>query len=178
MKFFNVLVLMFFISSCSEKEADVEHLLEYEKDGLSFSYPANWEVTEDTESDYFRFVFVESPGNAIVKIEVYPVEDSFDLREFVDLDIEALINEIPSMIAVDGSNKVEEINTVINGAGFNGYRFDFNISIVNIDVPHVSEFYAFPSLKKVAYVTNQVAIEDLDKVEGGFKQVLATFKLK
>ena len=45
--------------------------LKYEKDGLSFSYPANWEVTEDFVSEDVRFVFVESPGDAIIKIEVY-----------------------------------------------------------------------------------------------------------
>jgi len=156
----------------------MQNQLEYEKDGLSFSYPANWEVTEDTENEDIRFVFVESPGSAIIKIEVYPKEQSFKLKEFVELDVEALIKEIPSILALDGDNKIEKIKTSINGVELNGYKYEFNISVVNIDVPHISEFYSFPSLKKVAYLTNQVATEDLEKVNGGFKQVLATFKLK
>lgn len=178
MKYLNILVLLIFISACSEKQADMKNQLKYEKDGLSFSYPANWEVTEDIENENVRFIFVESPGDAIIKIEVYPTEQSFELKEFVKLDVEALIKEIPSILALDSDNKIEEIKTSIKGVEFNGYKHEFNISVVNIDVSYVSEFYSFPSLKKVAYLTNQVATEDLEKVNGGFKQVLATFKLK
>ncbi|WP_394225186.1 hypothetical protein [Pseudoalteromonas spongiae] len=178
MKYLNILVLLFFISACSEKPADMNNQLKYEKDGLSFSYPANWEVTEDFVNEDVRFVFVESPGDAIIKIEVYPTEQSFELKEFVELDVEALMKEIPSILELDSDNEIKEIKTSINGTEFHGLKYEFNISVVNIDVPHVSESYSFPSHEKVAYLTNQVAKEDLGKVNGGFKQVLATFKIE
>lgn len=178
MKYLNILVLLFFISACSEKPADMKNQLEYKKGGMSFSYPANWEVTEDTENEDVRFVFVESPGNAIIKIEVYPKDQSFEIKEFVELDVEALIKEIPSILDLDGENEIKEVKTSINGTEFSGLRYEFNISIVNIDVPHVSESYSFSSHEKVAYLTNQVATEDLEKVNGGFKQVLSTFKIE
>ncbi|MEZ8932221.1 MULTISPECIES: hypothetical protein [unclassified Vibrio] len=178
MKYLNILVLLFFISACSEKPADMNNQLKYEKDGLSFSYPANWEVTEDFVNEDVRFVFVESPGYAIIKIEVYPTDQSFELKEFVELDIEARIKAIPSILNLGSDNEIKEAKTFINGTEFNGFKYEFNISVVNIDVPHVSESYSFASLEKVAYLTNQVATEDLEKVTGGFKQVLSTFKIE
>ena len=177
MKYLIILTLLCIMSACSEREADIRNQTKYEKEGLTFTYPANWVVTEDIENEGGRFIFVESPGDAIVKIEIYPFDESFELKEFVELDIEGLAREIPGILAMEGGNEIKEIKTSINGIDFSGYKYDFNVSIVNIDVPHVSEFYSFSSPNKVAYLTNQVASEDLEKVNTGFQLVLSSFEL-
>ena len=178
MKYLNILVLLFFISACSEDQADIKNPLKYNKSDISFSYPSNWEVTEDTEIEGVRFIFIESSGDAITKIEVYSIDESYELKEYVELDIDAFVEEMPSMITVDGDNEIEEINTSIKGVEFNGYKYEFDISVVGIDVPHVSEFYSFYSPQKAAYFSSQVAVEDLEKVKDGFEQLLSTFSLK
>jgi len=171
------LTFSFLIAACSERPADLETKRIYEKQGLSFSYPGNWEVTEDSVNEGVRFIFIESPGAAITKIEVYPKEESFDLKEFVELDIEAIKDGMPNILDLDDNN-AEEIATSINGIKFDGYKYEFNISIVSIDVPHIAEFYLHSSELKNAYLTSQVAAEDFEKVKEGFGQILSTFNLK
>jgi len=169
--------VLLFISSCSEKQADIINTKIYEVAHLSFSYPANWEVTEDIENEGVRFLFIESPGDAIIKVEVYDNGESFDLKEFVRLDIDAFKQEVPSILNL-AEGKITPISRQYNQKEFNGYRYEFNISIANIDIPHVSDFFISVSPKKTAYITNQVAIEDLGKVSSGFKLVLSSFKLQ
>ncbi|WP_444995846.1 hypothetical protein [Aliikangiella sp. IMCC44359] len=173
---FAFLLLFFLVAACSEKKADLEKQKTYEKQGLSFTYPANWKVTEDSVNEGVRFIFIESPGAAITKIEVYPKEESFDLKEFVKLDIDAIKQGMPGIFDLD-DNTMEQIETFINGISFGGYKYEYNVSVVNIDIPHISEFYLYSSELKNAYITNQVAVEDFEKVKEGFRLVLSTFNL-
>lgn len=177
MKHLKLLFLLLSLSACVEKPADIKNRLQYKNDGISFFYPGNWEVTEDTVVEAVRFIFIETPGDAIMKIEIYPIDQSFELKEFVELDIEALINRTPEILNLAKDNEIAEVKTSIRGIEYSGLKYELGISILGVDIPHVSEFYALHSNDNVAYLVSQVAKDDLRRVNVGFKLVLSSFKM-
>lgn len=161
---------------CSENEADIDGKKRYEQDGVSFDFPGNWKITDDVEEGGYRYLFVETPGDAIVKIKIYSNDQSFSLSEFVELDIESLKSEMPYLFKLDEKSEIVKIQKTIGNKTLDGYKFQFNLSVLGINVPHVQEYYMFKSDSESAYILNQVAVEDLDKVEAGFSQILGSFK--
>lgn len=163
---------------CSEKQADIEKQNQYEKDELSFSYPGNWDVTEDSVTDGWRIIFIESPGDALMSIEVYANDESFELQEFVELSIDELRSAMPDMLNMSETIAINEIETNLTNSVLNGYRYEFSLSIIGIEVPHVNDNFMFTYKDKTAYISSQVATEDLEKVKNGFQLVLETFDLE
>lgn len=169
--------LVVFLVACDEKYADIENSSKYDHKGISFLYPGNWKVTEDEEVDGFRYLFIETPGAAIAKIEIYPIK-SFDLMEFAEIDIKDLKENIPNIFKIHDKSKIIEFQNESKGIILNGLRYEFNLSILGLDIPHSTEYYMFHSENESAYFSNQVALEDHKKVKDGFTQVLHSFKIE
>ncbi len=168
-----ILVSMF---GCGERSAEIKNSNSYFKSGVSFEYPGNWKITEDVEDDDYRYIFVESPGDAISTIQIYSKRDSFSLLEFVKMDIENFKSNMPKIFSLSDKGKILEITRSVEGKTFNGYKYKFTLSVFGVDVPHISEFYMLQSDTENSYIKNQVAVEDLDKVEVGFMQIIRNFE--
>ena len=166
------------LAACYERLADLDKPQTYQQDGISFVYPGNWKVTEDTTIEHARFIFLESTAEAIIKVEIYPIEESYELEEFVELDIESLQAEYPKIFNISNSHSVSPIVTPLSNIDLDGYQYEFTISLLGVDVPHVSNYYQFNSETLSAYVSQQVAVDDLGKVVGGFHLVLDSFKVE
>ena len=67
---------------CGEPSAQVSQPKLYSKDGVEFRYPGNWKVTEDASHPDFRYIIVESPGDAIFGIHIYPHVLAMGLKEY------------------------------------------------------------------------------------------------
>ena len=74
-------VTVLLASSGCEKRADVVNVQEYSQDGIFFSLPGNWDVSEDVpeSEETFRYIIVETPGDALFMLFKYPKEDSSGL---------------------------------------------------------------------------------------------------
>ncbi len=173
-----VSIILVFLFGCGERNADIKNSNSYSKDGVSFEYAGNWKVTEDVEGGGYRYIFVESPGAAISRIEIYPKEASFSLLEFVKLDIEQLKASMPKVFGLSEKDEIRVIKKPFEGKAYTGYEYKFNLSLLGVDVPHISEFYMFQSETEKAYISNQVAVEDLDKVKDGFMLIVKDFEVK
>lgn len=173
---FYLLALLAIIMTACEKQADLSQPVEYARDGIRFSLPGNWSVTEDVEQEGFRYLFVETPGDAIIFISSYRKEDAGSLREHVEWTIQSTIDEMPLGSRTQGS--ISPARRLVGQRKFDGYKNEFIASAVGFEVPHVTEFYRFDSATRSAYFVAQVAVEDLDKVSGGFDLVLSTFQLQ
>ena len=172
-----LVVLLGATLGCSEKRADVDDNERYKRNGISFDYPGNWKVTEDTEIDGFRYLFVETPGDAIVKVEIYANKDSFSLLDFVHLDIESFNSEMKGIFKVGEKSEIAATKKTVGNNVFDGYEQKFDITILGVEVPHIKEFYLLKSDTVSAYIVYQVVTEDLGLVEGGFAQILGSFKV-
>jgi hypothetical protein len=170
-----LLIISLAIVAC-ERGADLDNIKIYENSGVSFKYPGNWNVTEDSIVDEVRFIFVESPGAGIMKVEIYNYEDSFELREFVVLDIDAVLSEMPSVLKVAKPDLIVNLEKEISGKAYKGLMYEIDMSILGIELPHITEVFEFVSDSKTAYLSGQVATEDSHLVGGGFDLIVSSFK--
>ena len=70
--------------STDEESADLQKTTKYQKNDISFSMPSNWKVTEDNGENSARYLFVESPGSAIMIINTYEKETAPSLQEYIE----------------------------------------------------------------------------------------------
>ena len=74
------LLALAFLTSCGEPKAKTDQPLKYNQGGMSFQFPGNWKVTDVTQDASVHFLFVESPGDATLIIqlfsEVFPVPEA------------------------------------------------------------------------------------------------------
>lgn len=169
------LILLIFLTSC-EYGADLDNQRKYSNKEISFSYPGNWQVTEDSESEGARYIFIESPGEAIMTIEIYDHEDSYDLYNFVQLERQLLLNEFPKLVQIDAPDVIKITEKTIAGEKMVGLSYEINMSIIGVDVPHVTEVFEISNAKKSAFLSAQVATEDRHLVSDGFDLILSSFK--
>lgn len=173
-----LLTIIITLASCTEHQADIENVKQYENNGITFEYPGNWEVSEDIEESGFRYLFVEAPREAILKIEIYPKKESFTLLEFIDLDIKGFESEVPTGFTISDKSAITKTQKLVSGKLSTGYKYSFNLSALGTDVPHVQEYYMLNTDSKSVYVMTNVADEDLHLEETGFELILKTIKLK
>jgi len=171
-----IFVVSFFALIACEKQADLGQPVKYLNNGISFSLPGNWSVTEDSTAGGFRYLFVETPGDAIIFIYIYPKENSPPLREFALWAIESSVQELPLGSRTEGN--LQEVNKIIGGRTYTAYKNEFVVSLLGINVPHITEFYGFQAKTGTAYISSQVATEDLSKVQEGFELVVSTFNIQ
>src|SRR5437016_14586787 len=64
-----------------ERRAETEQSKNYDNNGVQFRYPANWRVTEDSQDGNLRHLHIETPGAAIVAIQIWYSSDA-DITQF------------------------------------------------------------------------------------------------
>ena len=170
-----LLLALLFGSAC-EREANLDNPVQYTRNGVQFSMPGNWTVTEDEAENGFRYLFIETPGDAIVVVTIYAIEDSVSLREYTDWAIDSTLQDFP--IGSRDRGAVTEIRKAVGDRVHEGFRNEFVVSVAGIDVPHTATYFGVATNSRVAYLSTQVASEDLQKVEPGFDLVISTFELQ
>lgn len=160
-----------FVSQCSEKPADLDNPKRYNKHGLEFQYPGNWEITKDSRISRVRTVFVESPGDALVIIQVYPPDLAIDLKDFVKNFSDAARDEMP---VGSFSKPVFDNEVLVHGHKTINERFD--TMLAGQRVPHVRLYERIVSGGTACFLVAQVADEDRSRVINGFGLVFSSFK--
>lgn len=156
-----------------EKTADISSPLRYEKQSIRFSYPANWKVTEDVEQSNFRYLFVESPGDALFTAFIYSKQDALSLSEFAAWFSEQAKQETP--IGNIDKNSFSAAEKATMSGIKTGIRESFSIVLLGQQIPHIREYYFINASNKVAFLISQTATEDLTKVEPGFNLIFSSF---
>ena len=67
---------------CGERSVKIDNPRAYNNAGLEFEYPRNWKVTEDVQQEELRYLFVESPGDALLIIQIFSADDALDIQDF------------------------------------------------------------------------------------------------
>lgn len=170
---FTLYALLFFGLSGCEKAADISVPASYAKESLSFSYPQNWKITEDVKQQRTRYIFVESPGNAILIAMTYSKDDSVSLEEFAKRFSSQNKEELS--VGKMEQSTFSPIEKTIHGKEMKGIGESFSMTILGEQVPHIREYYTVNSNSEVAYLVTQTATEDLSKTKPGFELVLSSF---
>lgn len=87
----------------------------YDKFGVKFLYPDNWQIVEEEGNDWPQTVTVQSPEGAFLSLFIY--EGGVNLRDLVREAVEAMKEEYEDIEA-------EEILQPTDGSDY-GYNLDF-----------------------------------------------------
>jgi hypothetical protein len=162
-------------AAAEEKPDHLKEIIGYSKNGISFSMPGNWKVTEDVGENSSRYIFVESSGTAMVMVNTYKKENAPSLKEYVGTVTDRKNKKFWLGFGSISNGKVSEFKGLLNNREVTVFKNEYAAKIFGLSIPHVNEFYSFESESYIAYVSSQTATEDLPLVSGGFNLVLSTF---
>ena len=169
------LFLSVLISGC-ERAADVKAPQQYDHARVRFAYPGNWKVTDDTQGEHHRYIFIESPGSAIFVVHIYPKDDAASLDEFASWFSAAASEEMPM---VDFANSTfSSVEKLALGTDLIGKKEEFSVTLLGEELPHTREYFTRDAGDRVAYMITQTANEDSGKVSPGFDLLLGSFTLE
>ncbi|MCG8526206.1 MAG: DUF4720 domain-containing protein [Opitutales bacterium] len=161
-----LLIILLFLSGCLEPRANISSPKSYSNLGIQFEYPKNWKITEDEQDDFVRYLFIESPGDAIVILQIYGKEDKLDLENFAHDFSDNAKNELPIGVFSDSTFEVTG----------DYLEEKFTISLLNESVPHRRKYALRDYNEQICFIVFQVAEEDLDKTNPGFDLIIKTLK--
>lgn len=159
------------LTAC-EQYADIASPQVYDSSNIRFSYPDNWQVTEDASKQGFRYIFIESPGDAIFIIQIYDNDIAIGLGDFAS-NFSAAANDETAYVNVSDS-----IFEDIQKTGFPmAIRERFSLSLAGETVPHIRDYYIDEHGSHIVYFIGQVSTECLDMVAPGFDLILSSFRV-
>lgn len=160
------------LSGCGEPAADVAVSKKYHKDGIAFQHPGNWKVTEATVEEGFHHVMVETPGDALVIVQVFPADDAATLKEYADAFSAAAAEEAP--FGVVSKSKFIGLDPQ---EGWSRTKETFIIQVLGVKVAHTRLYHARDFGHWRCFVLCQTADEDWAKVEAGFRQIVSSVSI-
>jgi len=164
---FSALPLIGLLYGCGEKQPDLSNSITHQLGEITFDYPGNWKVSEDSITATIHNLIIETPGDAIVIIQSYPLEMGIDLK--------ALSREFSESASLDAPL------VSINKAPFSGLRKkwgydwiseDFEIVVLGESVPHKRIYGSKEVGDRRIFLILQVPAEDYQKVEKGFHLIV------
>ncbi len=173
---FIALLCLVTLSAC-EQNAEISTPKKYNKEGISFNYPSNWEITEDVFSDGVYEISVETPGNAIFLMMIYKETNAVvPLDKFSKLFSEAFAEVLP--LGKSSTNSFTPVTRVKKQWNSAGIREKFDISILKLVIPFEREFHSIKKSGKVGYLISQAEVEEMPHVEPGFNLIRETFLIE
>jgi len=149
----------------------------YEKNGLSFSYPSNWQVTADEIlEEGVRNVNIEDSDSSLFIITMFPSEFSVDLDEHA----ESFKKNLPSNIPVGKLSEAKTTITsrIINDQNYKGVRQRYSISLLGEVIPHTVDFFLVNGEKFNVVLTIQAPDEDWKAAEKEFQVISDSLKFE
>jgi hypothetical protein len=160
-----------------EKNAEISTPKKYNKEGISFNYPSNWEITEDAFSDGVYQISVETPGNAIFLMMIYKETNAVvPLDKFSKLFSEAFAEVL--FLGKSSTSSFTPVTRVKKQWNSAGIREKFDISILKLVIPYEREFHSIKKSGKVGYLISQAEVEEMPHVEPGFNLIRETFLIE
>jgi hypothetical protein len=181
------LLALLLLAGC-ESVPEVGSPRSYSRDGISFSYPANWSVTEDVVQPgepRYRYLFVESPGSALVVVQVYEpgldlsVQDfaaEFSRRTAEETEDLARLGPLEPIRARTGG--AVPVRAVVAGASRVGVEQWLSVSAAGQDVPHKLRAFRVETPSATVFLVVQASLEDWSLVAPGFDLVLESFEVE
>lgn len=165
------IALVAVLAGCSEPKADLSAPKTHQSGGITFDYPKNWTVTEDEPMPEFHYLFVETPGDALVIYQSYPQEDAIDLLEYVEAFSSETSSAIPIGEMTQGAPK-----TLPPSNGFDWVQEDFSINLLGEKTPHQRIYGSKVLGDRTLFLVLQVATEDAANVMPGFDLIRSTLR--
>ncbi|PID45028.1 MAG: hypothetical protein CSB47_10310 [Proteobacteria bacterium] len=158
----------------------------YDEKGLVFDYPSEWKVLEDSVQDSVRYVFIESPDEALSIIQIFRKDEAPTLEEFA-----YSYAQQTQMTPVDTDDEVVDVEpSAVPQSEFmaitrdlDGVSYDWIVETIpavtsglNDDSNDYREYFRKDSEHYSAFLINQVDKDALNKHEGSFELIFRTLQ--
>lgn len=158
-----LLCCLFGIIGCGEPEPDISSSQPHTSGSITFSYPKNWNITQDSVMPGIQNLFIETPGDALVILQVYSLSELDDLATFSKSFSDSASQEMPV-----GQMSNSTFKDMPNEGGYERIVEDFEISILGESIPSRRLYMSKEVAGGKALMILQVATEDFTKVKVGF----------
>jgi hypothetical protein len=128
----------------------------YDKEGVKFLYPENWEVSEESADELSRVISLQSPTSGFWTLHVY--EASAEPAELVAEARQTLAQEYDSLEAEPANEKIARVDTV-------GYDLEFYC----LDLVVTARIRSFRQGKRTYLVLAQAESRDFEKLGDVFR---------
>ena len=166
--------LIFFLccfAGCFEQTAKISEPKGYDSNQISFEYPQNWEITEDTYTPIWHNIFLETPGDALVICQSFRSDLAEDLDTFAKSFSENARTETPI-----GKFSNSVFKTMRKETDHEWIYEQFDLSFFGEVVPHQRIYGTKKIADRQVFLIFQVANEDFSKAEPGFKLIWNTLR--
>jgi len=174
MKLFRILLvlpLLVLFAGCGEPEANVSRPNTHLSGGITFDYPKNWKVTEDSVSPEVHYLFVESPGDALVIFQSFPADEADALSTFSRAFSKMAAEEV-SIGKIVGST----FSDMPEADGYEGIGEDFKIVLLGESVPYQRLYGSKVIGDRQVMLKFQVPTEDFSRAEPGFDLIRTSLR--
>ena len=128
----------------------------YDREGIKFLYPENWELSEESIDELPRVISVQSPTTGFWLLHVY--ELSAEPAELASEVCDTLKQEYDSLEAEPASEKIAQLDTV-------GYDLEFYC----LDLVVTARVRAFRQGERTYLVLAQAESRDFEKLGDVFR---------
>lgn len=150
----------------------------YDQSGLLFDYPADWTVLEDSVQDSVRYVFVESPDEALSIIQIFRADEAPTLEDFAI----SYAEQTQMAPVTEANTSVDIVPTATPQSEFmsiardlNGVSYEWIVETIPASNDY-REYFRKDSERFSAFLINQVNKDALDKHEGSFEMIFRTLQ--
>lgn len=155
-----------FLSSCGEPKADLANPKQFRKEPLTLRLPGNWQVEDEMHEGGLHHISIETPGDAMVIVQIYPESMADDLNDYAKAFSEETAKAIPM-----GTMSGQIFTDLPDVEGWKAMKETLNMRLATVNIPHTRFYYARTFGEQRCFVICQVSTEDLDKVTSGFELV-------
>jgi hypothetical protein len=155
-----------FLAGCGEPKADLASPKSFRNEPVSFRMPGNWHVEEQMHESGVHHFSIETEGDAIVIVQVYPENMADDLKTLAKSFSEETAKAIPM-----GKMSGHVFSDLPEVEGWQGMKETLNMRLATVDIPHTRLYFSRTFGERRCFVICQVSTEDMDKVKSGFDLV-------
>ena len=149
----------------------------YDKDGLSFSYPDNWTVTEDEILENgLRYLNVEDADNTVFIASFFRADEALELKEYADNIKAGMPEEVP--IGKLSEVKSFMVSRTVAGKDVPGIRHKFSMTLLGQEIPHTRDMLRIEGRTLVPMIMIQAPDEDWNAAEKEFQIILDSLKFE
>ena len=168
------LLLLIPDAQACEVDSATESACTYTDRGIQFSYPDNWEISDEGSGWLIgpSYVFVEHEESGIVILMIYSNSQAEPLQKFAKGYSQEARSGLMIGAFEEGVFSAHERKT--GSDTHQGLQEKFDMLFMEERLPHTREYYAISSADKTIYVIMQVADEDMQEGHRGLNQILGS----
>jgi hypothetical protein len=152
-------------------------IVRYDKDGVSFTYHSNWDITDDYIAEgRARRISIDMAGPGAFIMLVVPPEIPLDVNKLAT----DMAKERPAatpIVSISESQTLE-VRRTVRGQDLQGIRHKYSGSLLGVSVPYTQDFFQLNAGRANAMITFLAPDEDWQRVDEGVQLIFDSLRFE